>query len=214
LEPGTDGPPKPALDAGQFGCRAAGKVECSNPCNGRFIMGTKIVDVMTTRPRAVEPQMPVREVAQLMEEEDVGSLPVVEGGARLVGVVTDRDIVVRVVARGLDPEVTRVGDVASRDLVTLTPEDDLDDALALMAREQVRRLPIVARGDELVGVVSQADVAQTAKQKTVGEVVEAISRAPRGPRVAGGTGTDDDTRREGTTAPPYPEDDRPRDTRT
>ena len=175
-------------------------------------MGTKIVDVMTRRPRAVEAQMPVREAAQLMEAEDVGSLPIVEGGARLVGVVTDRDIAIRVVARGLDPDATPVGDVASRDLVTLTPEDDLDDALALMAREQVRRLPIVARGDELVGVVSQADVAQTAKEKSVGEVVEAISRAPRGPRVAGGSATDDESRREDDERSSY-RDDETRDTR-
>ena len=176
-------------------------------------MGTKIVEVMTTRPRAVEPQMPVREAAQLMEAEDVGSLPVVEGGAHLVGVITDRDIAIRVVARGLDPGTTPVGEVASRDLVTLTPEDDLDDALALMAREQVRRLPIVARGDELVGVVSQADVAQTAKEKSVGEVVEAISRAPRGPRVAGSAGIDDETRHEDDERA-YRGDDEPRETRT
>ena len=175
-------------------------------------MGTKIVDVMTARPRAVEPQMPVREAAQLMEAEDIGSLPVVEGGARLFGVVTDRDIAVRVVAHGLDPEATRVGDVASRDVVTLTPEDDLEDALALMAREQVRRLPIVARGDELVGVLSQADVAQTAKEKRVGEVVEAISRPPRGPRVAG-TESDVDPRRENDERSAYRQDDEPHDRR-
>lgn len=157
------------------------------------ILGTKIGEVMTARPRAVESQTSVREVARLMESEDVGSLPVVEEGARLVGIVTDRDIAIRVVAPGLDPEVTPVGDIASRELVTLTPEDDLDDALTLMAREQVRRLPIVVREDELVGVLSQADIARTAKEKNVGEVVEAISRAPRGPRVSGGTGVDDDS---------------------
>jgi CBS-domain-containing membrane protein len=127
-----------------------------------------------------------------MESEDVGSLPVVEEGARLVGVVTDRDIVVRVVAAGLDPQATSVGEIASRDLVTLTPDDDLDDALTLMAREQVRRLPVVVRENELVGVLSQADVATAAKEKQVGEVVEAISQAPRGPRVTGSTGADDD----------------------
>ncbi len=149
-------------------------------------MGTKISDVMTERPRAVEPQTSVREAARLMEVDDVGSLPLVEDGARLVGVVTDRDIAIRVVAHGLDPETTGVGDVASRELVTLTPDDDLDEALTLMASAQVRRLPIVVRDDELVGMVSQADIARTAKEKQVGEVVEAISRAPRGPRVSGG----------------------------
>ena len=149
------------------------------------IVGTKISEVMTARPRAVELNTSVREVARLMESEDVGSLPVVEEGVRLVGVVTDRDIALRVVAAGRDPESTQVGEIASREVVTLTPDDSLDDALELMARARVRRLPIVVREDELVGVVSQADVAQTAKEKQVGEVVEAISRAPHGPRVTG-----------------------------
>ena len=157
-------------------------------------MGTKISEVMTTRPRAVEPQTSVREAARLMESEDVGSLPIVQDGARLVGVVTDRDIAVRVVGRGLDADETNVADIASRDVVTLTPDDDLDDALTLMARAQVRRLPVVVREDELVGIVSQADVARSdAKEKHVGEVVEAISRPPRGPRVAGETDSDYDS---------------------
>ena len=149
-------------------------------------MGTKISDVMTSRPRAVEPQTSVREAARLMESEDVGLLPIVQDGARLVGVVTDRDIAVRVVGRGLDVEQTTVSEIASGDIVALTPDDDLDDALSLMARAQVRRLPVVVREDELVGVVSQADVARSdAKEKHVAEVVEAISQPPRGPRVVG-----------------------------
>lgn len=149
-------------------------------------MATKILDVMTRHPRAVDTQTSVREAARLMEVDDVGSLPVVEDGARLVGVVTDRDIALRVVAQGLDPERTSVSQVASQDVLTLTPEDDLDDALTLMARAQVRRVPIVVRDHELVGMLSQADLGQAAKEKRVGEVVEAISRQPKGPRVGGG----------------------------
>jgi CBS domain-containing protein len=148
-------------------------------------MGTKIAEVMTQRPRAVTEQTTVREAARLMEEEDVGSLPVVDQEARLIGIVTDRDVAVRVVARGLDSDTTVVGDVASRDIVALTPDHDLDEALRVMAREQVRRVPIVVRENELVGMLAQADVAHAAKDKTTGEVVEAISRAPGGPRVAG-----------------------------
>jgi CBS domain-containing protein len=159
-------------------------------------VGTKISEVMTTRPRAVEPQTSVREAARLMESEDVGSLPIVQEGARLVGVVTDRDIAVRVVGRGLDAEETTVADIASRDVLTLTPDDDLEDALTLMARAQVRRVPVVVREGELVGIVSQADVARSdAKEKHVGEVVEAISRPPRGPRVAGDADSDYDSAR-------------------
>ena len=145
----------------------------------------KIAEVMTARPRAVTEQTSVREAARLMEEEDVGSLPIVSDGARLVGIVTDRDIAIRAVGRGLDPEQTSVRDIASTEVYALTPDDDLNDALETMARAQVRRLPIVVRENELVGMVSQADVARATKEKTAGEVVEAISQPPRGPRVAG-----------------------------
>ena len=148
-------------------------------------MGTKIAEVMTQRPRAVTAQMSVREAARLMDEEDVGSLPVVDEGERLIGIVTDRDVAVRVVGRGLDSDKTVVGDVASQDVVALTPDHDLDDALRLMAQEQVRRLPIVLRENQLVGMLAQADVAHAGKEKATGELVEAISRAPGGPRVAG-----------------------------
>jgi len=148
-------------------------------------MGTKIAEVMTQRPRAVTSQTTVREAARLMEEEDVGSLPVVDEGTRLIGIVTDRDVAVRVVGRGLDSETTTVGDVASRDVLALTPEHELDEALSLMAREQVRRVPIVVRENQLVGMLAQADIAHVGKEKTTGEVVEAISRAPGGPRITG-----------------------------
>jgi CBS domain-containing protein len=148
-------------------------------------MGTKIHEVMTDRPRAVTPQTSVREAARLMEEEDVGSLPVVEEGVRLVGIVTDRDVAVRVVAGGLDPDATQVSDVASAEVITLTPDHDLDEALGLMAQAQVRRLPIVVRENELVGMIAQADVARASKEKSTGEFVEAISQPPGGPRVAG-----------------------------
>jgi|SRR6185437_10976850 len=144
----------------------------------------KISEVMTQRPRAVPAQMPVREAARLMDEEDVGSLPVVDEGERLIGILTDRDVAVRVVGRGLDSATTTVGEVASTDVAVLTPDHDLDDALRLMAREQVRRLPIVVRENQLVGMLAQADVAHASKEKATGEVVEAISRAPGGPRVA------------------------------
>src|ERR1044071_6339775 len=115
-------------------------------------MGTKILEVMSDRPRAVTPETSVRDAARLMEEEDVGSLPVVDQSTRLVGIVTDRDITVRGVGRGSDPESTQVGEVASTDVVVLSPEHDLDEALAVMAREQVRRLPIVGGENQLVEI--------------------------------------------------------------
>lgn len=137
-------------------------------------MGTSIKDVMTREVRACEPTATVVEAAKVMAREDVGPIPIVEDG-RLVGIITDRDIVVQVVAAGRDVNSTTVGDVASRDLVTVSPDDDLDDALTLLAQRQVRRLPVV-EGDRLVGIVAQADIARLGKDKKTGEVVEEISR--------------------------------------
>ena len=144
-------------------------------------MGAKVSDVMTSRPRAVTPQTPLTEVAEIMEAEDVGSLPVVEND-RLVGIVTDRDIVVRAIAKGKDPKGMPASAISSRELVTVGPDDDLSDALELMARHQVRRLAVTAEDERLVGVVSQADVAREAKEKDTGEVVQGISREPQGAR--------------------------------
>src|SRR5829696_2294383 len=125
-------------------------------------MATKVGDVMTSRPRAVTPQTPLNEVAQVMETEDVGSVPVVEGD-RLVGIITDRDIVVRAIAKGKDPKGMPASEVSS---------------LELVARYQVRRLAVTGEDERLVGVVSQADVALQAKEKETGEVVQSISREP------------------------------------
>jgi CBS domain-containing protein len=144
-------------------------------------MGTKVRDVMTERPRAVTPQTPLNEVAEVMETEDVGVVPVVEGD-RVVGIVTDRDIVVRAIAKGKDPRGMPAAEVSSRELVTVNPDDDLSDALKLMAQYQVRRLAVTAEDERLVGVVSQADVALHAKDKEAGELLEGISRQPQGPR--------------------------------
>jgi CBS domain-containing protein len=144
-------------------------------------MGTKVGDVMTTRPRAVTPQTPLSEVAELMDAEDVGAIPVVEDD-RLVGIVTDRDIVVRAVAKGKDPRGMPAAEASSRELVTVSPDDDLSDALELMARYQVRRLAVTGEDERLVGVVSQADVAAHVKDKEAGQVLAGISRQPQGPR--------------------------------
>jgi CBS domain-containing protein len=134
----------------------------------------QIRDVMTTNPATVERSTSVLEAAKVMAGEDVGPLPVTDGG-RLVGIVTDRDIVTRVLADERDPQSTTVGDICSSDLVTVTPEDDLDQALRKMASAQVRRLPVV-EGDRIIGIVAQADVARQAPEQQTGEIVEEISR--------------------------------------
>ena len=145
-------------------------------------MGTKVREVMTDRPRCVTLETPISEVAELMESEDIGSLPVLEG-EQLAGMVTDRDIVIRAIAKGKDPRGMAVREVASREPVTVYAEDDLSNALKKMAIEQVRRLPVVDDDNRLVGVLSQADVAIEAKDKSVGEMVEEISKSPTGPRL-------------------------------
>lgn len=133
-----------------------------------------IRDVMTSNPETIEPGKPVTEAAKVMKKADVGMVPVVIEG-ELFGTITDRDIVVRGIAEGKDIELTNVGELASRDVVVVEPDGDLEEALRLMAEHQVRRLPVVD-GGRLVGVIAQADVARTAGGQVVGEVVESISR--------------------------------------
>jgi CBS domain-containing protein len=138
-------------------------------------MAKKISELMTTNPCAIEADKPVTYAAQMMKRENVGLAPIVEGD-RLVGTLTDRDIVTRVVAEGKDPQSVAVREVASTDVVSIDPQQDLDEALRLMASNQVRRLPVVEEDGRLVGVLAQADVAREAKEKQTGELVEEISK--------------------------------------
>lgn len=137
-------------------------------------MGRNVRDVMTSNPRTIEASTPGAEAARMMKDEDVGSLPIMEGD-RLSGVVTDRDIALRIVAEGRDA-MTSVGEIASRDLVTIDPDQGIDEAARLMARHQLRRLPVVEEDGRLVGIVAQADVAQLGDDSLTGEVVERISQ--------------------------------------
>jgi len=138
----------------------------------------KAQDIMAKNPASVNPDTSVQEAAKLMQREDVGVLPVVESGSRrLVGVVTDRDIAVRVVAEGRDAAQSRVQDAMSSNLKTCKPDDDVDDIMDVMGREQVRRIPIVNDRGELLGVVSQADIVREAKDDDKAErTVEKISQ--------------------------------------
>lgn len=134
---------------------------------------TTVKDVMTPGPTSIASDAPVVEAARRMASENVGSLPVVEGDS-LVGMVTDRDIVLQVVAKDLDPNKVAVSDVCSQSPVTAEPEEALDEALQRMAKEQVRRLPVVSAG-RLVGILAQADIARTARPESTGRLVEEIS---------------------------------------
>jgi CBS domain-containing protein len=137
-------------------------------------MGKNVQDAMTSNPCAIDADKPVSYAAKMMKQEDVGLAPIVEG-ERLVGTVTDRDIVTRVIAEGRDPDSTSVREIASTNLVTIDPQQDLGEALQLMAQHQVRRLPVVEEDGRLVGVVAQADVAEHAASSETGRMVEEIS---------------------------------------
>lgn len=139
----------------------------------------RVQEVMTRNPASVTPGATIREAAQLMQREDTGIIPVVEeqGSKRLVGVVTDRDIAIRVVAEGRDG-ATRVSEVMSTSkLATCAPDDDVDEAMQAMSDEQVRRIPIVDDRGSLVGIVAQADIVRKARdggraEQTVKDISE------------------------------------------
>jgi CBS domain-containing protein len=135
----------------------------------------KARDIMTSNPRVVTASDSISMAAEIMRDTDVGIVPVVEdsGSMRLAGVVTDRDIAVRIVAEGRDGNVN-VREIMSSGLATVRPDDDLNRVTELMKREQVRRVPVV-EGDRLVGIIAQADVAREGKDRKTGEVVEKIS---------------------------------------
>jgi CBS domain-containing protein len=139
----------------------------------------KVQDVMTRNPRSVTPDSTARDAAQLMKQEGVGIVPVVEG-ARLVGVVTDRDIAIRIVGEGRNADA-KVRDVmSSKQLATCRPDEDVDVVMETMAKEQVRRIPIVDERGSLVGIVAQADIVLKARNDSKAEkTVERIS-APGG----------------------------------
>jgi CBS domain-containing protein len=138
-------------------------------------MAKSVRDTMTADPRSIGASASAVEAARLMREEHIGSLPITDD-EKLIGIITDRDITTRVVAEAADPKTTSVGDVSSRDLISVEPDNDLEEALQLMARHQIRRLPVVENG-RLVGIVAQADIALTLteNEQRTGELVEAIS---------------------------------------
>jgi len=139
----------------------------------------KCSDVMTRDLVTATSSDTVVEVAQLMKREDIGPVLIVENdeSKTLVGIVTDRDLVLKVIAEGQDAKATRVGDVMSKKLVTCRADDDIEVAMQAMAQFQLRRIPVVGENMELLGIISQADVATRvdAPSKTA-EVVKEISQ--------------------------------------
>ena len=121
-------------------------------------MSERIRDVMTTNPETLPESTIVREAAETMRANDIGDVVIVDDNGAISGILTDRDIVVRVVAEGRDPRATRIGDIASRELTAVSPDDPVDRAVLLMRERAIRRLPVVDKGKP-VGIVSIGDLA-------------------------------------------------------
>jgi CBS domain-containing protein len=138
-------------------------------------------DIMTSEVSCCLPDDPVAKVAQIMRDEDVGAVPIVDDlkSKRLQGVVTDRDLVVKILTEGRDPRHTRISEAMTRDVVTCQPDHNIDEALAAMERHQIRRIPIVDSDRRVVGIIAQADVARQTEPVTTAEVVKEISRPTR-----------------------------------
>ena len=133
-------------------------------------------DVMTKNPVCATPDDNVADVARLMKDNDIGPVPIVEGASKkLVGIVTDRDLALKVVAEGRNPSSTKVRDVMTKDVVTCRADDEVEDALDAMSKNQLRRILVVDDSDTLVGIIAQADIATRMNEpEKTGEVVKEI----------------------------------------
>ena len=134
-------------------------------------------DIMTPGAESLSADVTIAEAAELLARTDLGAMPICNVDGHLEGMVTDRDIVVKVIAAGLDPLSTKVGDIADQgQVVTIGADDSVEEVLRTMSQHGVRRLPVID-GHDLVGMVSQADVARNLPEESVGDLVEAISSA-------------------------------------
>lgn len=138
----------------------------------------KVKDIMTADPATVGPNDLVGQAATLMKQEDCGAIPVVRDNT-LIGIITDRDIAIRAVAAGRDPKTTKVSEVMSADPITVRPDDDVSEAASIMAKSQIRRLPVVEKG-KLLGIVVTAQLARREKASDVGETIKEISEPASG----------------------------------
>ncbi len=138
-------------------------------------MSKTVADAMTPNPQTVPRRATAADAARRMLEEDIGSLPVVDDRGFLAGIVTDRDIVLRVIATGRDPRTTAIEEIATSDPRYATPDESLDDAVERMAAWRIRRLPIL-ENDRIVGILSQADLVHEVKDRRAGQLVDEISQ--------------------------------------
>ncbi|HZC36336.1 MAG TPA: CBS domain-containing protein [Chthoniobacterales bacterium] len=134
----------------------------------------KLKDIMSTEVEIVRPDASIQEAAEKMRSLDIGALPVCDG-RRLIGMITDRDITIRATAAARDPKTTLVRDCLSSEPVYGFEDQDLEDAQTLMEQKQIRRLPVMSRDKELVGIVALGDLAAKVGAAMVGQATQAIS---------------------------------------
>ncbi|MFL6722484.1 MAG: CBS domain-containing protein [Sphingomonas sp.] len=134
----------------------------------------KVSEVMTRDVQTVSPDQPVQEAASFMLRADAGSIPVTDGG-RLIGMITDRDIAVRGIAKGYGPE-TPVRELMTDDIIIAREDDDVEEIASRMSEAQVRRLPVIDSQERLCGIVSLGDLSREADVDTAGEALEGVSQ--------------------------------------
>ena len=137
-------------------------------------------EIMTPAPQCCTPDTTLNEVAHLMVEADCGEIPVTDGSNRLIGVITDRDIVCRVVAKGKNPSSVTAKECMSEPVVVVKEDTKLEDVLTVMEERQIRRVPVVDESGCCCGIISQADVARFAGDSKVGELVREVSKDAAG----------------------------------
>jgi CBS domain-containing protein len=151
--------------------------EASIPTNRERKGNKPIHEIMTANPSTVTPKDDIQKAARLMVECDCGALPVVGDDKKVTGMITDRDIVIRLVANGRNPLEAKVSDAMSSQIHTVRESDSIEQVFRTMRDHQVRRIPVVNDRDEVIGIIAQADMAlETPSDKEVGETVEQISR--------------------------------------
>lgn len=146
----------------------------------------QVKEIMTKSPACCTPDTPVQQVAQEMIRHDCGCIPIIESDARpkVVGIITDRDIVLRSVAKGENPQFLTAAACMSTHVVTVTPETDVDRCCELMEQHQIRRIPVVDTLGFCRGIVAQADIAEKCEAEKTAEVVRDISHHTHGPQLA------------------------------
>ena len=133
-------------------------------------------EIMTPAPQCCSADTNLNEVANLMVEADCGEIPVTDGSNRLIGVITDRDIVVRVVAKGKNPSTVKAGECMTEPVVVVNEDTSMEDVISVMEENQIRRVPVVDSTGCCCGIISQADVARCAEEEKVGELVREVSK--------------------------------------